>query len=92
MTDAAYIYGHDPTRLPATVAPYIAWTGKPRPTVEDCGQPHCREARERDWARADAAYERENAARRHADDMEWDNAQLRRQIAQLTRAIEGGTA
>ena len=90
--DAAYIYGSDATRLPPTVAPYVAWDGKPRPRPEDCGDPTCREARERAWALADAAYTREAAARRYADDTEYENALLRRQVAQLTRAIEGGTA
>ncbi len=90
--DAAYIYGPDAAHLPPTVAPYVAWTGKPRPRAEDCGDPACREAREKAWALADAAYDRENRTRRHADEVEHENAQLRAQIAQLTRAIEGGTA
>jgi hypothetical protein len=90
--DGAYIYGPDAARLPATVAPYVAWDGKPRPRAEDCGDPACRQAREKAWALADAAYDREQRTRRHADDLEHEASLLRAQIAQLTRAIEGGTA
>ena len=60
-----------------------------RPTDEDCGDDACRRARAKAWALADASYRREDETRRHADDVEWENAELRWQIAQLTRAIEG---
>jgi hypothetical protein len=90
--DSAYIYGPDAVHLPPTVAPYIAWDGKPRPRAEDCGDPTCREAREKAWALADAMYQRENDLRRSFDDLEHEASLLRARIAQLTRAIEGGTA
>lgn len=86
MSDAAFIYGPDATRLPPTTAPYVAWTGHPRPRAEDCGDPRCREAREHAWAVADAAYDRESKARRYADDVEWELACARRELSAIKRA------
>jgi len=73
---------HTPTALDRLSEPA-------RPTDEDCGSDACRRAREKAWALADASYRREDETRRHADAVEWENAELRRQLAQVMRSIEG---
>lgn len=87
--DAAYILdGADP--LPATRAPYVRWQGQPRPAPTACAD--CAPLLAAAYAEADAAETREAAARRFAEDTEAELAQALRTVAQLTRAIEGGTA